>query len=169
MSGYGEEADHDAIGAAVTTITYNMPELVGAVQKINALMDDDGISSRDLMDATRALCDGFGDLFAAAEPNGSREEMFSSAREVGNRSKRVLYTIQEEDLADEHNQNILNDLVKVVASAVAKMMENAKVLADGCSDEDAHKKVMFYILSYHYANYLPLIKICYQHFNTFFS
>ena len=97
MSGYGEDADHDAIGAAVTTITYNMPELVGAVQKINALMDDDGVSSRDLMDATRALCDGFADLFEAAEPNNSREGMFSAAREVGNRSKRVLYTIQEDN------------------------------------------------------------------------
>ena len=153
MSGYGEDADHDAIGAAVTTITYNMPELVGAVQNINALMDDDGVSSRDLMDATKALCDGFADLFAAAEPNNSREGMFSAAREVGNRSRRVLYTIQEEDLADGHNQNILNDLVKVVASAVAKMMDNAKVLAEGCNDEDAHKKVMYYM----YLTIIPTI------------
>ena len=160
MSGYGEDADHDAMGAAVTTITYNMPELVAAVQRINGLMDDDGVGSRDLMDATKALCDGFADLFAAAEPNNTREDMFSASREVGNRSKRLLYTIQEEDLADGHNQNMLNDLVKVVASAVAKMMDNAKVLAEGCNDKEAYQKVI---------NSLILIKAIFPLFLAWFS
>ena len=145
MSGQGVDADHDAIGAAVATITYNMPELVGAVQMINSLMDDNGVSSKDLMDATRALCDGFADLFNAAQPNSPREGMFKAAREVGDRSKRVLYTIQEEDVEDSRNQNILNDLVKVVASTVANMMEKAKSLAQTCDDEEAKEKVRFNI------------------------
>ena len=122
-----------------------MPELVGAVQMINSLMDDNGVSSKDLMDATRALCDGFADLFNAAQPNSPREGMFKAAREVGDRSKRVLYTIQEEDVEDSRNQNILNDLVKVVASTVANMMEKAKTLAQTCDDEEAKEKVRFNI------------------------
>ena len=122
-----------------------MPELVGAVQMINSLMDDNGVSSKDLMDATRALCDGFADLFNAAQPNSPREGMFKAAREVGDRSKRVLYTIQEEDVEDSRNQTILNDLVKVVASTVANMMEKAKTLAQTCDDEEAKEKVRFNI------------------------
>ena len=141
LSGLGENADHDAIGAAVTTITYNMPEMIASVQMISALMEDDGVSAKDLMDATQALCNGFADLFAAAEPNQPREGMFSAARHVGNRSKRILYTIQEEDVEDIHNQDVLNDLVKVVAAAIAKMMENAKGLAQGCQDEKSRQKV----------------------------
>ena len=141
LSGQGADADHDAIGAAVTTITYNMPELVGAVQMINSLMDDNGVGAKDLMDATKALCDGFADLFAAAQPNSPREGMFKAARDVGDRSKRVLYTIQEEDVEDGRNQTVLNDLVKVVAATIANMMEKAKSLAETCSDEEAHQKV----------------------------
>ena len=119
-----------------------MPELVGAVQMINSLMDDNGVGAKDLMDATKALCDGFADLFAAAQPNSPREGMFKAARDVGDRSKRVLYTIQEEDVEDGRNQTLLNDLVKVVAATIANMMEKAKSLAETCSDEEAHQKVV---------------------------
>ena len=147
MSGYGEDADHDAIGAAVTTITYNMPEMVASVQQINALMNDHGVGARELMEATQALCNGFADLFAAADPkDGSREGINSAAHEVGKRSKRVLYTIEEEDVADGINQNILNDLVKLVASTTAGMMEHAKGLAEGCQNEESRQKVEVLIL-----------------------
>ena len=138
----GEEADNDAIGAALTTINYNMPELIASVQQINALMDDDGIGTEDLRDATQALCDAFADLFAAADPkSGSRDNMMEAARKVGSRSKRVLYTIEEEDVADGINQNVLNDLVQVVASSIAKMTESAKDLASGCQDNESRDKV----------------------------
>ena len=135
-----------------------MPELVGAVQMINSLMDDNGVSSKDLIDATRALCDGFADLFNAAQPNGPREGTFKAAREVGDRSKRVLYTIQEEDVEDSRNQNILNDLVKVVASTVASMMEKAKSLAQTCCDEEAKEKVRFSIKILHIVLYQYKLK-----------
>ena len=138
-----------------------MPELVGAVQMINSLMDDNGVSSKDLMDATRALCDGFADLFNAAQPNSPREGMFKAAREVGDRSKRVLYTIQEEDVEDNRNQNILNDLVKVVASTVASMMEKAKSLAQTCDDEEAKEKVRFNI------RILYIVFYCYKFVASF--
>ena len=135
-----------------------MPELVGAVQMINSLMDDNGVSSKDLIDATRALCDGFADLFNAAQPNSPREGTFKAAREVGDRSKRVLYTIQEEDVEDSRNQNILNDLVKVVASTVASMMEKAKSLAQTCCDEEAKEKVRFSIKILHIVLYQYKLK-----------
>ena len=60
-----------------------------------------------------------------------------------------MYTIQEEDVEDNRNQNILNDLVKVVASTVASMMEKAKSLAQTCGDEEAKEKVRFKIKIHH--------------------
>ena len=105
-------------------------------------MDDDGIGTEDLRDATQALCDAFADLFEAADPkDGSRDNMIEAARKVGSRSKRVLYTIEEEDVADGINQNVLNDLVQVVASSIAKMTESAKDLASGCQDDESRHKV----------------------------
>ncbi|RVE34602.1 hypothetical protein evm_015630, partial [Chilo suppressalis] len=63
-SGPTEEVDHTAVGAAITTITTNLPEMTKGVKMIAALMDD----GDTLLDATRKLCSAFSDLLRAAEP-----------------------------------------------------------------------------------------------------
>jgi len=59
--------DHTAVGAAITTITTNLPEMTRGVRMIAALMEDDS-SGDKLLDAARKLCSAFSDLLKAAEP-----------------------------------------------------------------------------------------------------
>lgn len=66
--GTSDEVDHTAVGAAITTITSNLPEMTRGVRMIAALMDDDNSGDR-LLDAARKLCSAFTDLLKAAEPD----------------------------------------------------------------------------------------------------
>jgi talin len=63
----GEEVDHNAVGAAISAITSNLPEMTRGVRMIAALMDDDTNGDK-LLDAARHLCSAFSDMLKAAEP-----------------------------------------------------------------------------------------------------
>jgi hypothetical protein len=62
-----DDVDHNAVGAAISTITSNLPEMTRGVKMIAALMDDQE-KGEHLFDATRRLCAAFSDLLRAAEP-----------------------------------------------------------------------------------------------------
>ena len=66
-SGPADDVDHTAVGAAITTIATNLPEMTKGVRMIAALMDDDTTGLR-LLDAARKLCTAFSDLLKATEP-----------------------------------------------------------------------------------------------------
>lgn len=66
-SGPADDVDHTAVGAAITTIATNLPEMTKGVRMIAALMDDDS-SGDKLLDAARKLCSAFSDLLKATEP-----------------------------------------------------------------------------------------------------
>jgi hypothetical protein len=66
-AGSADEVDHTAVGAAITTITTNLPEMTRGVRMIAALMEDES-SGDKLLDAARKLCTAFSDLLKAAEP-----------------------------------------------------------------------------------------------------
>ena len=149
LTGHGSETDTDAVGAAVTTIAYNMPEMCNNVQIISALMDNDGLNGKDLLDQTQQLCNSFSDLFAAVEPNKPRQDVFTAAKKVGTRSHRVLYTIEEEEVTDTNHQGVLNDLVGIVAAATSKMVETLKDIAGACEDQDARSQVNIYYCTKH--------------------
>ena len=63
------------MGAAITTITSNLPEMTRGVRMIAALMDDDTSGER-LLDAARKLCHAFSDLLRAAEPETKEVNSF---------------------------------------------------------------------------------------------
>lgn len=67
VAGSADEVDHTAVGAAITTITSNLPEMTRGVRMIAALMEDES-SGDKLLDAARKLCTAFSDLLKAAEP-----------------------------------------------------------------------------------------------------
>lgn len=67
VTGSVDEVDHTAVGAAITTITSNLPEMSRGVRLLAALMDDDDGGDK-LLDAARKLCTAFSDLLRAAEP-----------------------------------------------------------------------------------------------------
>lgn len=66
-SGPADHVDHTAVGAAITTITTNLPEMTKGVRMIAALMEDEPSGDR-LLDAARKLCSAFSDLLKATEP-----------------------------------------------------------------------------------------------------
>lgn len=70
-SSTSEEVDHTAVGAAINTITTNLPEMTKGVRMIAALLDDESAGDK-LLDAARKLCSAFSDLLRATEPE-SRE------------------------------------------------------------------------------------------------
>ncbi|CAH2056203.1 unnamed protein product, partial [Iphiclides podalirius] len=104
-SGPTEEVDHTAVGAAITTITTNLPEMTKGVQTIAALMDDTDDGDK-LLDATRKLCSAFSDLLKAAEPETKepRQNLLNAASRVGEASTSVLHTIGEETEEDKETQ-----------------------------------------------------------------
>ncbi|KPJ17352.1 Talin-1 [Papilio machaon] len=103
-SGPTEEVDHTAVGAAITTITTNLPEMTKGVQTIAALMDDTDDGDK-LLDATRKLCSAFSDLLKAAEPKEPRQNLLNAASRVGEASTSVLHTIGEETEEDKETQD----------------------------------------------------------------
>ncbi|CAH0404281.1 unnamed protein product [Chilo suppressalis] len=132
-SGPTEEVDHTAVGAAITTITTNLPEMTKGVKMIAALMDD----GDTLLDATRKLCSAFSDLLRAAEPEARepRQNLLNAASRVGEASTSVLHTIGEETEEDKETQDILLSLAKAVANTTAALVLKAKNVAAACKDE----------------------------------
>ena len=55
MTGQGDETDHHAVGAAVNTISSNLPEMAKGVKMLAALMDDEGANGDDLMMAAKQV------------------------------------------------------------------------------------------------------------------
>ena len=41
LTGYGDDTDHTTVGAAVNTISNNLPEMAKGIQMLAALMDDE--------------------------------------------------------------------------------------------------------------------------------
>ncbi|KAJ2939257.1 hypothetical protein O0L34_g13352 [Tuta absoluta] len=134
-SGPIEEVDHTAVGAAITTITTNLPEMTKGVQMIAALMDDSDNGDR-LLDATRKLCSAFSDLLKAAEPETKepRQSLLNAASRVGEASTSVLHTIGD-DAHDKETQDILLSLAKAVANTTAALVLKAKNVAAQCKDD----------------------------------
>lgn len=77
-SGPADEVDHTAVGAAITTIGSNLPEMTKDVRMIAALMEDTN-SGEKLLDATRLLCSAFSDLLRAAEPESKEVFILNSS------------------------------------------------------------------------------------------
>lgn len=49
MTGQGDDADHNAVGAAVNTISSNLPEMAKGVRVLAAIMDDEGANGEELV------------------------------------------------------------------------------------------------------------------------
>ncbi|XP_026736418.1 talin-1 isoform X5 [Trichoplusia ni] len=131
-----EEVDHTAVGAAITTITSNLPQMTKGVQMIAALMDD-ADHGDSLLDATRKLCSAFTDLLKAAEPETKepRQNLLNAASRVGEASTSVLHTIGEETEEHKETQDILLSLAKAVANTTAALVLKAKNVAAQCKDD----------------------------------
>ncbi|XP_011503803.1 PREDICTED: talin-2 [Ceratosolen solmsi marchali] len=142
-SGSLDNIDHTAIGAAITTITTNLPEMTRGVRMIAALLDDGTFGDR-LLDAARKLCLAFSDLLKATEPEMKepRQNLLNAASRVGEASHNVLTTIGEDDDASRELQDILLALAKAVANTTAALVLKAKGIAGICEDMDTQNQVI---------------------------
>ena len=61
-----DSTDHNAVGAAVNTISTNLPDMAREVKMLAALMDDKGVEGDDLMGAAKTLCGAFSDMLTSA-------------------------------------------------------------------------------------------------------
>nr|CAD7594785.1 unnamed protein product [Timema genevievae] len=142
-SGPPEDVDHTMVGAAISTITTNLPEMTRGVRMIAALMEDD-TSGDKLLDAARKLCSAFSDLLKAAEPETKepRQNLLNAASRVGEASHQVLTTIGDEDESSRELQDILLGLAKAVANTTAALVLKAKNIAATCDDQATQNKVI---------------------------
>nr|CAD7194456.1 unnamed protein product [Timema douglasi] len=142
-SGPPEDVDHTMVGAAISTITTNLPEMTRGVRMIAALMEDDTGGDK-LLDAARKLCSAFSDLLKAAEPETKepRQNLLNAASRVGEASHQVLTTIGDEDESSRELQDILLGLAKAVANTTAALVLKAKNIAATCDDQATQNKVI---------------------------
>ncbi|CAL1678131.1 unnamed protein product [Lasius platythorax] len=142
-SGPADDVDHTAVGAAITTIATNLPEMTKGVRMIAALMDDDTSGER-LLDAARKLCSAFSDLLKATEPETKepRQNLLNAASRVGEASHQVLTTIGEEDDSNRELQDMLLALAKAVANTTAALVLKAKNIAATCEDSATQNRVI---------------------------
>ncbi|KAJ8935035.1 hypothetical protein NQ314_013060 [Rhamnusium bicolor] len=142
-SGPQDEVDHSAVGAAITTIGSNLPEMTKDVKMIAALMDDGNMGEK-LLDATRKLCHAFSDLLKAAEPESKepRQNLLNAASRVGEASTQVLATIGEDTVENKELQDMLLSLAKAVANTTAALVLKAKNIASTCEDQQTQNRVI---------------------------
>lgn len=146
-AGPPEEVDHTAVGAAITTITSNLPEMTRGVRMIAALMDDENSGDR-LLDAARRLCNAFSDLLRAAEPETRevtqqpRQNLLNAASRVGEASHQVLSNMGDEDEYGREVQDLLLGLAKAVANTTAALVIKAKSVAATCPDQGTQNRVI---------------------------
>ncbi|XP_076679087.1 talin_middle and talin-RS domain-containing protein rhea isoform X2 [Andrena cerasifolii] len=142
-SGPADDVDHTAVGAAITTIATNLPEMTKGVRMIAALMDDDTSGDR-LLDAARKLCSAFSDLLKATEPETKepRQNLLNAASRVGEASHQVLTTIGEENGSNRELQDMLLALAKAVANSTAALVLKAKNIAATCEDSATQNRVI---------------------------
>ncbi|XP_061940107.1 talin-2 isoform X5 [Apis cerana] len=154
-SGPADDVDHTAVGAAITTIATNLPEMTKGVRMIAALMDDES-SGDKLLDAARKLCSAFSDLLKATEPETKepfyvaissyerypRQNLLNAASRVGEASHQVLTTIGEENDSNRELQDMLLALAKAVANSTAALVLKAKNIAATCEDSATQNRVI---------------------------
>ncbi|XP_066588503.1 talin-1 isoform X2 [Prorops nasuta] len=142
-SGPADDVDHTAVGAAISTIATNLPEMTRGVRMIAALMEDES-SGEKLLDAARKLCSAFSDLLKATEPETKepRQNLLNAASRVGEASHQVLTTIGEESDSSRELQDMLLALAKAVANTTAALVLKAKNIAATCDDSPTQNRVI---------------------------
>jgi len=135
------ERDIPQIGAAVQTITSNLPELSKDLKIIGALMND---KERDfgLIDAARRLCRALDEMLRGISPDSQmpRMEVLKSASKIGETSQQILADLCNVDEFDKETYDILLKIAKGVATAAASLVLKAKDIAKEVEDQNPEAK-----------------------------
>ncbi|XP_074594271.1 talin-1-like [Brevipalpus obovatus] len=140
-----EEMDTPALGAAVSTISSNLPEMTRDIRVLASLLDDSE-RGENLIEAAKNLCNAFSELLRAAESGtqSSRKSLLSAAVRVGESSHYVLTSIHErEELEYTHREAAsgLQGIAKNVATATAALVMKAKAVTSKCEKQDVDRVI----------------------------
>ena len=134
------EQDIPQIGAAVQTITSNLPDLSKDLKIIAALMKDERPSG--LIEAARRLCRALDEMLRGIGPDSQvpRMEVLKSASKIGETSQQILAELCNVDEFDRETYDILLRIAKGVATAAASLVLKAKDIAKQVEEQDPEAK-----------------------------
>ncbi|KRZ04679.1 Talin-1 [Trichinella zimbabwensis] len=138
-----EKVDHTAVGAAISTISSNIPNMAKGVKTIAGLMEEEDRSSK-LLDATRKLCRAITDMLGSVSPGKPqpRQTVLAAAGRVGDFSHAMIQTIEQPDDTARDFQDILVQLAKNVATGTAHLVLKAKAVSSKCDQQPLQDKVI---------------------------
>jgi talin len=130
------QQDIPQIGAAVTTITSNLPELSKDIKIIAALMNDNE-RGNDLIDAARRLCKALDEMLKGIGPDSQipRFDVLKSASKIGETSQQILADLCNTQEFDKETYDILLKIARGVATASATLVMKAKDIAQQLEEQ----------------------------------
>lgn len=138
VTGTGQdEPDYNAVGAAVSTISANLPEFSKDARLLAALYEDDEDGNK-LLDAARRLANAFTDLLKAAQPGSDqpRQNLLNAASKIGEASQDIMTRVEDTNIENREFEDMLLALAKAVANATASLVLKAKGVAAETNSQD---------------------------------
>ncbi|PAV71893.1 hypothetical protein WR25_14265 [Diploscapter pachys] len=112
----------ERVGTAVATIGSNLPDVSRNVRQMTTFMETR--RSEDLVEATRRLCNAFGDFLTSVNPEHQekRTTVLAAAGRVGDFSQQVINTMDEPSSNEQSFQDVLVQKAKNVATSTAQLV-----------------------------------------------
>ena len=151
LTGKGSSTDFNLVGAAIDTISSNLPQMAESIQMLSALADSDEVDS--LVEAGLSMCTAFNGLLSAIQAKSGKEgqPMLVAASNVGQASRSVLNVIDIDQVLGRNDQDILLALTKVVANNTGALFLKAQNIYSLCTDRYSQNRVsenkMFLVLA----------------------
>uniref|UniRef100_A0A5S6Q7X7 FERM domain-containing protein n=1 Tax=Trichuris muris TaxID=70415 RepID=A0A5S6Q7X7_TRIMR len=138
-----DKVDHTAVGAAISTISSNIPSMTKGVKTIAALMEEEE-RGNNLLEATRKLCQAITDMLGSVSPRKPqpRQTVLAAAGRVGDFSHAMIQTIDQPDETAKDFQDVLVQLAKNVATGTAHLVLKAKAVSSKCEEQPLQDKVI---------------------------
>ncbi|KHJ45469.1 I/LWEQ domain protein [Trichuris suis] len=138
-----DKVDHTAVGAAISTISSNIPSMTKGVKTIAALMEEEE-RGNNLLEATRKLCRAITDMLGSVSPGKPqpRQTVLAAAGRVGDFSHAMIQTIDQPDETAKDFQDVLVQLAKNVATGTAHLVLKAKAVSSKCEEQPLQDKVI---------------------------
>uniref|UniRef100_A0AC35TN27 FERM domain-containing protein n=1 Tax=Rhabditophanes sp. KR3021 TaxID=114890 RepID=A0AC35TN27_9BILA len=132
------------VGSAIATIGSNMPEMGRNVRELAHLMYDER-RSETLVESARNLCQSLKGFLDTVEPTSepqSRKHVLEAASRVGEYSKQVMNTMEEQTIEHRLFQDQLVDKAKSVATSAARLVLQAKNVSAECPEPEIKDRVI---------------------------
>lgn len=136
-----KQQDIPQIGAAVATITSNLPDFSRDVKVFAALLLHDKERGNGLIDAARRLCRALDEMLRGITPGCQvpRKDVVKSISSIGDTSHQILSDICHVDEFDKETYDILMNIAKGVATAAGSLIVKARDIANQLDEQNPTK------------------------------